>query len=318
MKDSDKMITELMKISYLYASYKTGNGRIADDISSTVLSLYVLKMESIKDTEAEAWIISATTKLCNKFFARQKKESKLHEQYSRNNKEDLYGYVKIETNTKLRDAYYKALDTLTEEQMASLNLYYHCEKKYRLMSLIAEVQESTLRQRISRVNKKLRAETFLALGVIASKKIVTPNLNSLLYNFLNRFKTNLENNTLSKMYYYFAETDLKNYSEDIHIKSITDYDVEIENGLHKIYVFYENHQELAEAFSFTFKVNKNQLKIISPPKLHENVTFIEADSEMAKQIKELLEKYPDDEFGKSTVPDEILEEIISRHNERNT
>jgi hypothetical protein len=280
--------------------------------------LFILKQNEIKDADAEAWIISSTTKLCNDYFSRQKKDAKLKEEYTRNHKEDLYNFAKTEPNITLREAYNKALDTLTEPQMLSLNLYYHCEQNYKLMSLITEASEPALRKRISRIRKKLRAKTFLNLGVIASKKIITPDLHEVLYKFLMRFKKNLENGTLSKMYYYFSETDLKNYQENIHIKSITEYEVELEYDIYKIYVFYVNTKDETEAFTFSFKIVNNQLKIVSPPQIKEKATFVPADSELAKQIKALFEKYPNDEFGVSTVPDELFQEVIRKYGVKNS
>ena len=313
MKKENKELNELKKIAYIFSVYKVGSHDVAEDISSGVISLYLLKQNEIESKNAEGWIINTAKHFCSRYFEQQKTIQKIYDKYIHNHRNELHSIVQTETNEKLREAYNKALDTLTDKQFSTLNLYYQCEQNYKRMSLITEISESALRQRISRVKKKLRAETFISLGVIATRKIVTPELNDLLYQFFRRLKKNIENNSMSKMFYYFSETDIRNYTEQIHIKKIVKYEIVLNDTIYTVDVYFRNPQNEPQGFNFQFRMNGKHLKIVSAPILTSKSSFIKAGSESAKQILELFKKYPDDEFGKSTVPKELLMAIVRKH-----
>ena len=180
------------------------------------------------------------------------------------------------------------------------------------MSKYLDISYTTLRQKISRIKRKIKAETLKELGAFASKKVVTPQLNNLIRKFLNRFKTNLENKTLHKMYYYFSDKDLKNYNPDYDIEKIIDYEIELNKSIYKVWVFFKNKKNESDSFFIEFYINeKNFLKIITPPTKPKQFIKIETNSLAGKKIKELLDKYPPDKSGKSQIPPELLEEIIN-------
>ncbi|HHE37657.1 MAG TPA: sigma-70 family RNA polymerase sigma factor [Candidatus Cloacimonetes bacterium] len=207
----------------------------------------------------------------------------------------------------------KALESLTDEQQRTLVLYNICDRNYQQMEEIAEVSAVAIRQRISRINNKLKAITYLNLGMIGTKKIVTPELNNVLYKFLTRFKKNLEESTLHKMYKYFSMADLKDYHGTIKIKETENYEIKLKDCEYQIIVLYQNDDDIREAFDFKFKIENNHLKITAPPKKKTIAATLKNDSEQADKLKELLHLYPPDRTGKSTIPKELLDALIKKN-----
>jgi hypothetical protein len=176
---------------------------------------------------------------------------------------------------------------------------------------------ATIRKRVSRIKNKLKAETYRNLGFIGTKMIVTPQLDNLIYQFLLRFKKNLENNTLGKMHYYFSEVDLKNYNPSYEIKKILDYDIELNDSIYKAWVFYNNKFGTYDSFHIEFFIdNKNHLKIVTPPTKTKKMFVFEQESEEGKQIRKLLDTFPIDKSGRPKIPEEEMDKIIKQFEEK--
>ncbi|MBC8385848.1 MAG: hypothetical protein H8E57_10075, partial [Candidatus Cloacimonetes bacterium] len=169
----------------------------------------------------------------------------------------------------------------------------------------------------SRIKRKIKAETFLAIGKVTTKKIITPQLNNQIRKFLDRFKENLEKNTLNKMYYYFSEKKLDNYNPDFYIDKILDYEIELTNSIYKLWVFFESKENKRDSFFIRFFIDKNNyLKIKTPPQRPEKHIVISTDSEEGRKLLKLINDYPENKEGFYDIPTGQLEDIINKLEEK--
>jgi len=311
MKKNDaEVLKNYHKLAYNYALYKIGSLDAAEDIASQTIYSYLLKRERIEENNHEGWIVNTSKNYCNQYFELKKKEDELHKSLKRNVAEELH--VKINSSLdflgqekiNISDAVNDAKDTLSKKELETYVFYLQCERNIKKMQRITKGSYPALKQKISRINRKIKAETFQKLGVIATKKIITPQINNVITKFLLRFKENLENNTLEKMYVYFTSENLEKYNPDFHIEKVLDYEVQLKDSIYSIHVVFTNKQGRDESFYFSFLVNNNYLKIVVPPTPHK--THYQISEEDGKRILELLEKYPEDSSGVHSFPDEEL------------
>ncbi|MFC1898203.1 hypothetical protein ACFLYJ_01395 [Candidatus Cloacimonadota bacterium] len=222
-----------------------------------------------------------------------------------------------EDHNSLADAFHEAFKALSEKELDSILLYLRCRKSIKKMQEAIGGSYNALKKRISRIRKKLKAETYKNLGFYGSKKIVTPELDNLIYQFLRRFKQNLEAGTLDKMHYYFSEIHISNFVNNIKIKKIIEYGIEKVGIKYKVWVFYYNFEGVAETFIIEFKINeKGNLKIITQPKKFNNPIVFNTDSDEGQRILALLNKYPEDKTGRPKIPKEEIEKILKQHAEK--
>ena len=311
MKKNDaEVLKNYHKLAYNYALYKVGSLEVAEDIASQTIYSYLLKRDRIVNENHEGWIVNTSKNYCNQYFELKKKEDELHKSLKRNVAEELH--VKINSSLdflgqekiNISDAVNDAKDTLSKKELETYVFYLQCERNIKKMQRITKGSYPALKQKISRINRKIKAETFQKLGVIATKKIITPQINNVITKFLLRFKENLENNTLEKMYVYFTSENLEKYNPDFHIEKVLDYEVQLKDSIYSIHVVFTNKQGRDESFYFSFLVNNNYLKIVVPPTPHK--THYQISEEDGKRILELLDKYPEDSSGVHSFPDEEL------------
>ena len=313
-KKEEKSFTyqDAKELSYKYTLYRTGNIHISNEIATRTASKFIFDEIQGSLAGIKSWIYLTSRNYCYEFFREIKKKRKLEEKYKEKLTMDSI-LEKSEKDTKLLTAFEEAFESLNEEQQRTLALYFMCEKNYVQMEEIAEISAATLRKRISRINKKLKAVTYLNLGMMGTKKIVTPELDNLLYKFLSRFKKNLEDNTLHKMYRYFTQDDLKDYHETFDIKEIDTYEIRINAGEYHIIIVFSNNNDKTETFDFKFKIENHHLKITAPPRKKPIAAIIDRDSEIAREMKRLLHLYPPDRTGKSTIPKELIDALIRKN-----
>jgi len=314
MKKNDaEVLKKYHKLAYNYALYKVGSLEVAEDIASQTIYSYLLKRDRILHENHEGWIVNASKNYCNQYFELIKKEDELHKSLKRNVADELHHKINDsldfleQEKITLSDAVDDVKNTLFENELETYIFYLQCERNIKKMQRISGESYSALRQKVSRINRKIKAETFKRLGVIATKKIITPQINNIITKFLLRFKENLENNTLEKMYVYFTKEDLKIYNPDFHIAKVLDFEVLYKNNNYSIHVIFTNKQGSDESFYFSFFVDNNYLKIVVPPTPHK--THYQINEEDGKRILELLEKYPEDSSGVHSFPDEELQLI---------
>ncbi len=300
------------ELSYKYALYKTGNAHISGNIAARTAGLFILNKIEGNIAGIKSWIYLTSRNFCYEYFREIKKKRILEDKY----KEKLIIDTLLEnceTDTSLHAAFRKSLESLTGEQQRTLTLYNICHKDYAQMQEISEISAAALRQRISRINNKLKAVTNLNMGMLCTKKIVTPELNNVLYKFLSRFKKNLEDNTLHTMYRYFSQSDLKDYTETFNIKEIENYEIRMNDCEYQIIVIYKNDNNFKETFDFKFKIENNHLNVTAPPKKKTISASFNKDSDQARELKKLLHLYPPDRTGKSTIPKELLDALIKKN-----
>ena len=314
MNYTDKQLEEYNKAAFGYALYLTGNIDAANDIASQTISLFLLSFKG--GSNEKGWIINTVKNYSNKYFDKIKLENKQVRTYREELVEKIYGQVEYERDESLQEAFRDSFEALNDIELKSLFYYFQCNENIKEMHDNIGGSYATLRKQVSRIKNKLKAETYRNLGFIGTKMIVTPQLDNLIYQFLLRFKKNLENNTLEKMHYYFSEVDLKNYNPSYEIKKILDYDIEINDKIYKAWVFFQNKQNVGDSFYIEFFIDdKNHLKIVTPPTKPQKLFIIEESSEEGKQIRKLLDTFPIDKSGRPKIPEEEMDKIIKQFEE---
>jgi len=309
-------------LAYNYALYKVGSIDAAEDIASQTIYSYLLKREKIENNNHEGWIVNTSKNYCNQYFDRLKAEKKLQYDMMGNMAGELQSkiyesldFVDNEKNEFL-DAVNTAKDTLSPKELQTYILYLQCEANVQRMENIIGESNEVIRQRISRINRKIKAETYKKLGVITTKKILSPQINDIIKKFLLRFKSHLENNTLNKMFYYFSKKDISNYHPTFDIKEVLDYEVDLDDSIYTIHVVFTNKKNESESFYFTFTIENNALKVLQPPTPHQE--HFRVGIEDGEMILNLLDKYPEDSTGIHQIPDEelaILRKLMGEEDE---
>jgi hypothetical protein len=312
---NEENLVKLQKVAFDYAFYLSGNLEASKDISSQAISLFLL---SNKPAENERrWIINTTKNYCNKYFDKISRDRKNQNKYGFELIAKFSETSEVESDVDFAKAFKVSFETLLEEELQTILYYFKCNESIKEMSENLEDSYAAVRKRISRIKKKLKAETYKNLGYYGSKIIVTPQLNNLIVKFIKRFKENLENNTLTKMHYYFSKIDIANYKQNIHIKEIFDYEIELNNSIYKTWVIYINHQEEYESFIIEFFIDdKNYLKILTPPTQTKKVITFTKDSSYGKQLTKLIKSYPIDKDGQPKIPKDEIERIVQQFKEK--
>jgi len=313
LKNSDNVLHKLQQISYNYSLFRTGDFDLADEISMKTIGVYLLKSDEINDSNAIKWIVNTSKIHIQSHFRTIGKEHTNLKKYKQDLLEKLNSNLITETDVRLRDTFREVLHTLNDEEMKIILFYFHCNKKIKVMDSVLDMSYDALREKISRIKRKLKAETLKKLGVIATKKIVTPKINDLIVKFLQKFKENLEQGTLDKMYYYFSEVDLKKYNPTYEIKKIVDYEIELHNSIYKVWTIYKNQKDKTDSFYIKFFINdKNHLKILVPPQKSSKVFALDENSEKGKKILQMLNSATVDSTGISKFSSEDLEQILNQ------
>ena len=303
------------KLSFRTALYITGDYNAAKKIASRTAALFLLNHPDEETEDLKGRIYVTSRNFCYEHFRGQKREETIQNKY----KDKLIAETlpgKTETDIRLREAFAKASQSLTDEQLRTLVLYNTCDQDYKQMQEIAEISVSALRKRISRIKAKLKAVTNINLGVTYTKKIVTPELDSLLYNFLLSFKKNLEEDTLSKMYRYFTKKDLEDYHVTIKIMKVKGYEIKKVDVSYHILVIYLNKERVKEAFDFKFTIKNNSLRITMPPRKKKITASHKIGSPLYKEIMKLRKLYPPDREGRMTIPKELLDNLAKKYNQQ--
>lgn len=306
MESNDVFVQEQYQIAYNFALYKLGNSALAEEAAAQTINLFLLKSEMINSEKYSSWVRGTCLNYCRKYYDHKKKE-----QYLNNGiKETLINHFKTEHDTGLSENFQLAMEKLDELETRTLVLYFKCDQSTKSMSEITGENQSSLRKRIYRIKQKLKAETYKSLGYIATKKIIVPKLHEAIIQFVRRLKRNIENNTINKMFYYFSETSIKNYRPDFDIQKIKDYEVTLKNNVYKIYIFYHDSESQINTISFKFYLNeKNQLKITDLPEKKRKLVRVKKNTESAKELEELLKKFPEGRKGLVKIPPEVMEKL---------
>jgi len=314
MRDKEKIISGYEDVEYLaycYAISRTYNYNAAKSIAALTAGAFILQDPQGSYKELRSWVFSTAKHHCSHYFRQQKKADKIARELKLKMM-TTFTPASLERDEDLHLAYNEALLSLSDEQFVTIFLYYNCLCNYQIIHEIMGVSINALRMRISRIHKRITALTNLNMGMLYTKKIVTPELNDVLYKFLKRFRKHLENDTLHKMYYYFSKADMKNYNESIRIKNIRKYEIVLVNDEYNILVVYLNKNDEIETFDFKFKIENNHLKITKPPRKRPDAYIFKKDSDQARKLKELLRLYPPDRTGKSTIPKELIDALIKK------
>jgi len=281
------------------------------------IGLFLLKADEIKKENDIKWIINTSKIHIQSHFRMTKQQHSNIKKYQQNLLEKLDTNIITETDIELKETFKEVLQTLNIEDMRTILFYFQCDKKIKTMYSLLDISYDALRKKISRIKRKLKAETFKKLGVIATKKIVTPQLDKLIVDYLQSFKKNLEENSLEKMYYYFSKIDLDNYNPTYDISKIVDYEIKLTNSIYKVWVFYKNNSNETDSFYIEFFIDdKNHLKILTPPQKSEKVFKFNKDSEEGKKILKMLNSATIDKTGVSRFSSEELEKILKQIEEK--
>jgi RNA polymerase sigma factor (sigma-70 family) len=309
MDINENIIRQQFEIAYNFALYKLGNVGQAEDVAAQVINLYILKSDQINTEKVSAWIRGTCLNYCHKFYDQKNREKVL----TQNLKEHLITSFATESNDDLATNFRNALENLSELDTRSLVLYFCAGQNLRKMSEITGESYSNLRKRIYRIKQKIKADTYKNLGFIATKKIIVPQLHEAIIQFVRRLKSNIQANTIENMFYYFSETELKNYNPQFDIHTIKDYEVLLKDGVYKIFLFYLDSNNQMNNLAFSFFLNeKKQLKISNLPKQQNKIMKISQNSSAAAELSALLNDYPEDNRGLVKIPPELLKNFITK------
>jgi len=315
MEYSDKDLNEFQQISYKYSLYRTGDFDLADEISAKTIGIFVLKSDTIEKSNLIGWIVNTSNNLVKSNYRTEAKETKNIKKYQHDLLNKLNENLTENKDSIIKETFTEVLQTLDNEEMKTILLYFQCDEKLKIMNSILDISYDALRKKISRIKRKLKAETFMKLGGVATKKIVTPQLNKLIIDFLKSFKTNLEANSLEKMYYYFSKIDLDNYNPTYEITKIIDYEIHLTNSVYKVWIFYKNKNNRTDSFFIEFLIDdNNRLKILTPPQKSKKIFKLSSDSEEGKKILQMLNSATVDKTGVSKFSTEDLEKILKQIN----
>lgn len=203
----------------------------------------------------------------------------------------------------------KVKESLSPKEFRTFIFYLNCNRSIKKMYELSGGSYETLRQHISRIKRKLKAETYKKMGVIATKKIVTPKLNDVIMKFLISFKKHVEEGSLNKMYRYFSRKDLANYDPCFHIVKVRDYEIMLKDSVYTIDVIFKNKENELDSFYFSFCVERNHLKIVTPPTTHRIHIEVELNSADGQKVLELLKKNPENKKGVHNLPEKELKII---------
>jgi len=172
----DKLLKKLHGIAYTYALYKVGSLDVAEDIASQAIYSYLLKRDQITHDNHEGWIYSTSKNYCNQYFELIKSERKLKTTLKIRLADEIQqrinetkNYAEQEKNTLL-EAVNDVKASLSEKELKTYIFYLRCERNIKQMHRASGESYSALRQRVSRINRKIKAETFQRMGVITTKK----------------------------------------------------------------------------------------------------------------------------------------------------
>jgi len=311
MEFSDSFVQQQYQAAYNFALYKLGNSSYAEDVAAQTVNLSILKSGSINPDKLNSWVRTTCLNYCRKYYDNKKRENSLHKGL-RDNLIDFFG---IEHDNELTESFRKSMQELDELEARSLVLYFNCGQNIKKMSEVTGESHTGLRKRISRIKMKLKAETYKNLGYIATKKIVVPKLHEAIIQFVRRLKKNIEDNTIDKMFYYFSESNTKNYQPNFDIMKIKEYEVILRDGKYKIYLLYLDSQQQINSIAFSFFLNeKNQLKITGLPKQKRKLAILTKSSEAAQELSSLMKSFPENRKGLIKIPQDVMIKLTERSN----
>ncbi|MCF7918338.1 MAG: sigma-70 family RNA polymerase sigma factor [Candidatus Cloacimonetes bacterium] len=311
MELNDSYVQDHFQKAYSFALYKLGNKQQAEDIASQTINLFLLKSDMINPEKTESWVRGTCLNFCRKYFTNVDRE-RTTLNYVRDELISFYDVDHTEDNELLTN-FRKAMESLNELEARSLVLYFNSGQNIKRMSEIIGENHASLRKRISRIKQKLKAETYKELGYIATKKIIVPQMHEAIIQFVKRLKTNIENNTIEKMFYYFSEANIKDYKPQYDIQKIRDYEVVLRDGKYTIYLFYQDSENKMSNIFFTFYLNsKNQLKITKLPKQGTKMICLKAGTVSAQEIIKYLKENPENHQGLIKMSPEMIKRIIAK------
>jgi DNA-directed RNA polymerase specialized sigma24 family protein len=309
----DRDFKELQNLAYSYAMYRIGNYDVAADIAMETMALFLLKKDTVDPQYQRGWVINTVKHHVQAWQRKQTASSKNLQNNAYEIASRLIEDQTSEQDGELHKAYQDALSNLSEEELKTLLFYFQCNSNIKEMHRISELSYTSLRKKMSRIKQRLKAQTLRNLGMVASKRIVTPQLDNLIIKFIQRFKENLEAGTLEKMYYYFSRVDLQTYNPSLQIKKIRDYEIELVDNVYKVWVIFINNEDQPDAFTLSFEVDgTNHLRIVTPPTRQQRIVRIAPDSAEFSRLEALLKQATIAKDGTLNLSPDILDSIVAQ------
>ncbi|HEX38180.1 MAG TPA: sigma-70 family RNA polymerase sigma factor [Candidatus Cloacimonetes bacterium] len=314
-KEEDRFLQELYSLAYRTARSLVSSLEVAEDIASQTIYYYLLKRDQLGDINHKGWIVTTCKNYSKQYFNKLEAEKNFRKDITVNVADELRSkiYSSLDFSAQERDELLTAIDIarnkLSEKELRTYLLYLDCENDIHKMQEITGEKNATLRQRISRIKRKIKAETYIKLGMIATKKVLNPQVNDDIKKFLISFREHLDSNTIDKMFYYFSKKKNGGIVYHFDIKEVLEFEVQLQDSIYTIHVIFNNKNDRKESFYFTFMMDKNYLKVLQTPTPHTFHQRVKAEDEA--KIIALLEKYPEDDQGIHRVPDDELELLRS-------
>lgn len=317
--EDQKFYQELYSLAYKTARAQVSSLETAEDIASQTIYFYILKRDQLGSINHRGWIVNTCRNYCQQYFDRLKAERNIRKEVSINVADELRLkiYSSIDFTNQEREELLTAIDVarnnLSDKELRTYLLYLDCDNDVRKMEEVTGEKNATLRQRISRIKRKIKAETYIKLGMVATKKILNPKINDVIKKFLISFKEHLNSNSIDKMFYYFSKKNGKEANYNFEIKEVLEFEVQLKDSVYTVHVIFKNKRDREESFYFTFMMEKNYLKVLRTPTPHTFHHKVDAQDEA--KILALLEKYPEDERGIHKIPEDelaLFEKVLSK------
>ena len=217
--------------------------------------------------------------------------------------------IKQEEDIPIEEIMEKYKDNLNVQQKQLLTEF--ANKGYEIKKLWngKRINHNTLRKRISRLKRDLRADYHLRHGMDASKEMLNSRLYENILYFIRQFKKAVQENSLDRLEFYFSDDKLLTKIPDLQIEKIINFDITLIGPMrYEFTVYYNNLQQDFSAFRTHLEmVGSHSIRIIDFPSKQFS-KIIELDQEDFS--KDFFEKIKPGKSGKIELSKEQLEKLI--------
>ncbi len=153
----ERIINKYSSKLYVIAKSRLSNEEdIEDAIQETIMNSYINIHKLRDETKFNSWITSILINSCNKIYNQQKIKLVSYEEMVENNNSFKTDEDIRELNEK--QSFQDIISFLDVEDRTIITLYYIEEYTTKDMAEILNINESTLRSRISRIKERIRKE----------------------------------------------------------------------------------------------------------------------------------------------------------------
>jgi len=309
-KINSDLYKTVIKLSYSEISKYVHNSEDIKELAHTVAIKYFFNKAQIKDKNN--WIFT-TAKNAAINFNEKNKNDILRNSKRFDNLENLITKDILENKpTRETEKILKEAESiLSIQERDLLELYLKGGRKLKEFSRRQNIGYQSLKKKLYRLKKDIKAEYNKKKGMIATKEIVGAHLHENIIYFIKQFQNALQENSLERMKFYLRGCRIPSKIPNINIKEIIQYEVIlVGKNKYKLIVHFLNGNGRFSAFNTTFEIyNKNSIRILDFPKNPSRIISISADE--GKKIDDRIEV---DKNGMLKMNREEFDKMLSEKN----